>query len=199
MKKRTSQACAALGALAVVLLLIVSGCSQETDVELIAKMDVAVQAGSFTGQPGALRAVSALLGRGNAKAKEPRVVDCLISTCSGMLTDNAEWTDSTEARKVYDTIKLYDDGTVIEGLVRRVVADAQGRLHVLYLGIKLGITGSEERLNEVLYAQGDKAMAEDFLNSGSEKLYGGGKKWANDHGYNILTGMGSNRASWGSF
>lgn len=175
------------------------GCSSETDEQLLVKMTPGLQAGNFRNQPEALRAVSKLLSRGHAKAKEPKVVDCLVTTGALLLTDDADWTDRNEARNIYDLIKRYDNKTVVEGLVRKVIEDATNRLHVLFLGIKLGIPGSQERLNQVLDEHGDKKMAEDFLNSGSSELYEGGKRWANNHGYSIMTGMGSHRASWGNF
>lgn len=178
---------------------ILMGCSSETDEQLLAKMPPALQAGNFRNEPEALRAVSKLLSRGHAKVKEPKVVDCLVTTGALLLTDDADWTDRNEARQVYDLIKRYDDEIVIEGLVRKVIEDAPNRLHVLFLGIKLGIPRSQERLNQALDEHGDKEMAEDFLNSGSSELYEGGKRWANRRGYSIMTGMGSHRASWGDF
>lgn len=183
----------------VCVLLSIIGCSSETDEQLIAKMNAGVLSGSFHNQPEALKAVSKLLRRGHAKAKDPKVIDCLITTGALLLTNNAEWIDRDEARDVYDLIKRYDDNTVVDGLVRKVIQDTTNRLHVLFLGIKLGITGSQARLNKILDEHGDMKMAEDFLNSGSSELYEGGKQWANNHGYSIMSGMGSHRASWGNF
>jgi hypothetical protein len=162
-------------------------------------MNAGLQAGSFRNQPEALRAVSKLLKRRHAKAKDQKVVDCLITTGALLLTDNAGWTNRNEARDVYDLIKQYDNKRIVDGLVRKVIQDETNRLHVLFLGIKLGIPDSQKRLNQVLDEHGDKKMAEDFLNSGSSELYEGGKRWANNHGYNIMSGKGSHRASWGNF
>ena len=181
------------------MLLVLIGCSTETDEQLLAKLAVGLQAGSFSNQPEALNSVSTLLRRGNPKVKDPRVIDCLITTGALLLSDQAEWTDRAEARRVYNTVKRYEDGMVVGGLVRKVIKGEKDRLRVLFFGIKLGTPGSEERLSEVLDHHGDKMMAEDFLNSGSSKLYDAGRKWANDHGYNITQGMGSHRASWGQF
>ena len=197
--RRTPDRSSALWFLLVCGLSVLMGCSSETDEQLLAKMTPGLQAGNFRNQPEALRAVPKLLTRGHAKIKEPKVVDCLVTTGALLLTDDAEWTDRNEAQNVYDLIKRYENKTVVEGLVRKVIQDETNRLHVLFLGIKLGIPGSQERLNQVLDERGDKKMAEDFLNSGSSKLYKGGKRWANNHGYSITTGMGSHRASWGNF
>ena len=171
----------------------------ETDEQLLTKMNTGMASGSFRNQPKALKAVSKLLRRGHARAKDPRVVDRLITTGALLLTDNAEWIDKNEAKRVYNLLKRYDDKTVVDGLVRKVIRDTTNRLHVLFLGIKLGIPGSQERLNQILDKHGDIKMAEDFLNSGSSELYEGGKQWANNHGCSIMSGMGSHRASWGNF
>jgi len=87
---------------------------------------------------------------------------------------------------------------VTKALVRQVLK-AERRLQVLFVAVKLGIAGSEEKLVEVLEAFGDKSMAEDYLNSGSSKLYEGGRAWAQRRGYRVDTGIGSHRVSWGRF
>jgi hypothetical protein len=73
------------------------------------------------------------------------------------------------------------------------------RLRALFLGIKLGIPGSEEKLVVILEKYGDKTMAEDFLNSGSSRLYEGGRQWVIERGHMISFGPGSRRVSWGKF
>jgi hypothetical protein len=170
-----------------------------TDDQLLAKVNVAVQAGSFQKQDEAMEAVSELLRRRNPEISDAEVVDCLITTGASLLTHEGEWTHVGDARQVYNTTRRYDDATVIQGLVRRVMDDQTGRLRVLFFSVKLGISGSEDRLNEVLHRHGDVKMAEDFLNAGSSKLFEGAKAWADKHGYSIGVGMGSHRVSWGHF
>jgi hypothetical protein len=172
--------------------------NSKSDETLINIMNEGLKIGNFM-QPETLKAVSMLLNRDHPKAKEPKVIDCLITTGALLLTDDAEWMNRNEARDVYNLIKQYNDGIVVNGLVRKVIRDEGKRLHVLFLGIKLGVSGSQERLNKVLYKHGDEKMAEDFLNSGSPELYEGGKRWAKNHGYTIKSGVGSHRASWGKF
>ncbi len=159
----------------------------------------AVNSGSFTGQPGALKALTCLIGSNNPTANDPDVIDCLIQSGASMLDDQADWTNPRQAREIYNTIKRFGNGHVTESLVRIVLANKANRLKVLILGVKLGIQGSETRLNQVLVDYGDVRMAEDFLNSGSEKLYEGGKQWGHKNGYEIQTGEGSHRTNWGSF
>jgi hypothetical protein len=190
---------AALELLLLALLVGICGCSSETDEQLLAKIDPGLRLGHFRGQNGAVGAVSTLLRRGHAKAKDPHVMACLITTGALLLNDNAQWTERSSARELYDLLKRYDDSIVVEGLVAKVLHDSPHRLHVLFLGVKLGIPRSQERLNKILDEHGDKPMAEDFLNSGSTELREGGRRWANGHGYSIATGMGSHRVSWGSF
>lgn len=125
-------------------------------------------------------------------------IDALIATGASLLNDQADWIDRAEGRKVYDRLLRLNGTAVTDGIVRAVL-DGQNRLHVLFLGVKLGIAGSQERLNSVLMQQGDKKMAEDFLNSGSRELHKGGERWAESHGYFISTGMGSHRVGWGQF
>lgn len=87
---------------------------------------------------------------------------------------------------------------VVDSLARHVLKP-EIRLRTLFWGVKLGIPETEERLNKFRVKRGDKRMAEDFLNSGSQKLHDGGREWANEHGYFISTGMGSHRVAWGQF
>jgi hypothetical protein len=61
--------------------------------------------------------------------------------------------------------------------------------------------GDESRipeLVELLNAYGDVSLTEDYLNCGQPDLYTAGKTWADNHGYYIKSGYGSNRARWGS-
>jgi len=153
----------------------------------------------FASVGGSVDVIKLLLENGaDEYYKDSEIIDCLIITGSKQLTDNAEWKDRNKARYVYNLLKGYDETKVIDGLVRTVTWGIY-RPGVLFLGIRLGIPGSPERLNQVLYKSGNKKMAEDFLNSGSSELHKGGVRWSNEHGYNIKTGMGSHRVSWGRF
>jgi hypothetical protein len=66
-----------------------------------------------------------------------------------------------------------ESNSAIDSLVRRV-RHRQNRLQVLFLGIKLGIPGSEKALNNALFRYGDVYMALDYLNCGSPELDKGG-------------------------
>lgn len=123
----------------------------------------------------------------------------LIATGARCLDKHGNWTDRSTGREVYDELRSeMEMGIVIQALVRMVLKDKR-RLQVLFLAVKLGLPGSERRLIDILEAYGDKKMAEDYLNCGSTALFEGAKDWANRHGYNISTGMGSHRVGWGRF
>lgn len=122
----------------------------------------------------------------------------LLHVGAKLLSGRGEWTDAVKARPVYDELKGMDGRLVTEAIVRRVTS-GQDRLRVLFLAVKLGIPGSEQHLNDLLQAYGDKSMAEDYLNCGSQLLYEGAKRWANDRGYSINAGGGSHRVAWDQF
>lgn len=124
--------------------------------------------------------------------------DKLITSGAILLDKYANWTNRTQARLIYDDLTDMDGEIVIKAIVHQVLK-SQFRLQVLFLAIKLGISGTEERLIDILNAFGNKNMAEDYINSGSAKLYEGGKWWGQRHGYYIMTGRGSHRVSWGRF
>jgi hypothetical protein len=64
-----------------------------------------------------------------------------------------------------------------------------------------GEPGSEDALIEALNKSGDDNMAEDFLNSGNQKLHDAAMAWADNHNYkttNIYTYRpGAKSTGWG--
>jgi hypothetical protein len=111
---------------------------------------------------------------------------------------NPNLVQESKGRKLYDNILKWNPSYVINSLARQVLQPSN-RPQVLFLAVKLGIKGSEEKLVDVLKEHGDKAMAEDYLNCGSKKLHDGAQDWAQSHGYIIGSGNGSHRVGWGSF
>jgi hypothetical protein len=63
--------------------------------------------------------------------------------------------------------------------------------------IREGDTSKIPELINLLDRFGDKTLAEDYLNSGNEKLVNAATNWSKTHGYNIITSYRSNRVSWG--
>jgi ankyrin repeat protein len=128
----------------------------------------------------------------------PEVEEKVIATAR-LISSSGEWTDRYQARALYDELKLTQDRYLVNALVLQIIRGHDMRLRVLLLAIKLGISGSEEKLNNLLIVYGEKSMAEDYLNSGSSLLHSGASRWAADHGYHIRTGPGSHRSNWGRF
>lgn len=149
----------------------------------------------------------------------PEIESKIVETAQ-LLSPEGAWTNKSNARAMYDALRTRQDKYLINSLVLQIIRHSRSpitpgdlptdpeqeksgsletRLKVLILALKLGIRGSEEKLVSILMVYGDKSMAEDLLNSGSNTLATGGDSWAAAHGYHIMTGLGSHRASWGNF
>lgn len=126
----------------------------------------------------------------------------LIAKGASLTTDDGEWTDFVQSAVVYDLLMQYDGTTVVDALIKKLIDDKENRVHTVFLAIKLGIPGSEERLNEFLDDYGSKELGLIYLNCGSDVLYEGGVRWGKNHGYTVVTEGGEPspyQASWGSF
>jgi hypothetical protein len=145
-----------------------------------------------------IREISERRTKKDGTAEQPGVYSRLIMAGANCLDDNARWTDPEQGRTVYNILKASDGTKVVESM-RRVIVTTINRKRVLFLAVKLGIPGTQQALNNLLLAYGDKSMAEDYLNSGSRELHDGGEAWARKNGYRINTGPGSSRVRWGSF
>lgn len=66
--------------------------------------------------------------------------------------------------------------------------------------IHIGASGTEEFLISSLNKSGSISMAEDFMESGNDKLKDAGRKWADDNGYMLIEipSFGSENKGWGS-
>lgn len=116
-----------------------------------------------------------------------------------LLNNNGNWIDKYRGRELYNHLRGLEAKYITNSLVLQVIKNNPMRLRILILAIKLGIQGSEKKLASLLMDYGNKSMAEDYLNCGSSDLDAAGRAWARAHGYNILTGPGSHRATWGRF
>jgi hypothetical protein len=145
-----------------------------------------------------LEDIAQRLWRGDNSVNDPETIDNLVYAGTTCLDQQANWIDRSKGRKIYDILKEMDKEMVGDGLARQVIFLSY-RDQLLFFGVKLGILGSEEKLNKILMMYGDKRMAEDFLNSGSGNLAAGGRAWAAAHGYRVSSGYGSHRTRWGSF
>jgi HEAT repeat protein len=85
-----------------------------------------------------------------------------------------------------------DVGTLLPWL------ESQPTLPVYYGLIGLGKKGTEDELVAALESYGTEEMAEDYLNCGSPKLEAAAKRWAEGHGYTVITTPGFGESeSWG--
>lgn len=126
-------------------------------------------------------------------------VESKVAETASLLSNSGSWTDRTTARTHYNHLKQLPANEVINAVVLQVIEGSSHRLRVLILAIKLGFSGSEEKLSSLLMVYGNKSMAEDYLNSGSGELAEAGRRWARANGYNVMTGHGSHRGTWGRF
>lgn len=122
-----------------------------------------------------------------------------VAAVAALLAPGGSWMDARSARPRFEDLKRREQKFLINALVLQVIRASSLRFQTIILSIKLGIQGSEDKLGAVLMVYGDKGMAEDYLNSGSGNLHSWASKWASARGYNIRTGPGSHRATWGSF
>ncbi len=136
--------------------------------------------------------------RASEMADVPKV-QLTVRAAAGLLSQSGSWLDRVKGQELYNKLKALEGDVVVNAIVLDIIDDSNLRLQTLILAIKLGIPKSEEKLRYVLMTYGTKYMAEDFLNSGSYELSAAGSAWANSHGYNVTTGLGSHRASWGHF
>jgi len=131
--------------------------------------------------------------------EDPKAIDALVMEAANCLDAEANWTCGDHSRKIYEDLKNWKKPDYVTNALVRLASKEYKRLQVLYLAIKLGIPGTEEKLLTMLMENGDKKMAEDYLNSGSAKLHEGGALWATRNGFAINTGAGSHRAFWGIY
>jgi hypothetical protein len=126
-------------------------------------------------------------------------IDKQVVACASLVTRAGGWTDTSLGKVRYNELSAIDGKVVKISLCQQVLAHPEIQTSIVLLAIKLGISGSENELNGILFVYGNKFMAEDYLNSGSSILNDGGYRWAHAHGYKIQKGYGSHRSNWGKF
>ena len=126
-------------------------------------------------------------------------LDKKVVATASLVTSAGGWTDKSSGRTLYDELLAASGKAVKISLCQQLLAHPELQTSIVLLGIKLGISGSENELVGILFVYGNKSMAEDYLNSGSNILNDGGYRWARANGYNVQRGYGSHRSNWGSF
>ena len=106
----------------------------------------------------------------------------------------------TEWENVFSKVgRGLDLGTVLAAvaLVRYPQPTASDVVNACHTYIKIGDSSIIPELIDLLNRFGDIDLAEDYLNCGNNRLSDAAASWGRSHGYQIETGPGSHRASWG--
>ncbi|MFI5735748.1 hypothetical protein ACIA49_36895 [Kribbella sp. NPDC051587] len=117
------------------------------------------------------------------------------------LTLQGAWTNNgPAARESYNQLRRAHQRFFQPALTRTAIANPGDRRLIVVLAVKLGRASSERPLLDLLRLWGDRQLAEDFLNCGSEALARGAERWARAHNYVIHRYGGSARPiRWGRF
>jgi hypothetical protein len=117
---------------------------------------------------------------------------------SSIPTEPAEFTATAlpstgEVTPVLSALRIYNAALV------RLSDQHEYRRQLLLLAIKLGKSGSEERLVDILNTFGTEETATDFLNSGSPMLRTAAEGLATRNGDSIQEGDAWRTVTWGIF
>jgi len=86
----------------------------------------------------------------------------------------------------------------------KIIADEINKIDIAFVIviypylIEIGASGTEDILTEALNVYGFSMMAEDFINSGNEKLEVAAREWAKKNNYTIYEMPGFGGKEWGS-
>lgn len=86
----------------------------------------------------------------------------------------------------------------------KIIADEINKIDIAFIMviysylIEIGASGTEDLLIEALNVYGFSMMAEDFINSGNEKLEVAAREWAKKNNYTIYEMPGFSGKEWGS-
>ncbi len=97
------------------------------------------------------------------------------------------------------TVEMLGDALAAVSLFSEVQRDATSAVQQACLNLIR--RGDESRIPEMvdlLEGYGDRTLAEDYLNCDQPDLDAQARAWAQRRGYNVGTGAGSRRATWGS-
>ncbi|GHH83201.1 hypothetical protein GCM10018793_44700 [Streptomyces sulfonofaciens] len=128
-----------------------------------------------------------------------RGAESVLEELSHLLDPHRGWRDAQRARLLYDRLRVHRHRVTTHALAN-VAARAPSPRTVLLTAIKLGNRSHLPALDRLLHVHGTKALAEDYLNSGSPFLEAAAQRWARRHNYTIVRGGGRGAAaSWGRF
>lgn len=99
---------------------------------------------------------------------------------------------SDELIKQWETTKTVLMAEISSGKYQRIE-------NAIYIFMAIGKKEIIPDLVNKLHTQGDKTMAEAYLNCGQHNLENAAKQWALNHGYTVQTGRGAAPVGWGSW
>jgi hypothetical protein len=110
------------------------------------------------------------------------------------------WRDIFDAASAKGaTVQMLGDALAAVSLFSEVQPEAvSGVQHACLNLIRRGDESRIPEMADLLESYGDKTLAEDYLNCGQPDLSATARRWGTKHGYNVGTGGGSHRATWGS-
>ena len=88
--------------------------------------------------------------------------------------------------------------------IEKIIADGINKIDIAFVIvaypylIEIGASGTEDMLIEALNVYGSSMAAEDFINSGNEKLGVAAREWAKKNNYTIYEMPGFGGKEWGS-
>jgi hypothetical protein len=143
-----------------------------------------------------------------AKLAEPAALKRIVAEASdramrlaaSQKSGEAAWNDIFSAATARDaTVQALGDALAAVALFPSVQPEAKAGVQTACLNlIRRGDESRIPEMAELLEGYGDTTLAEDYLNCGHPDLDNAGQNWARRHGYDIGSGNGSSRASWGS-
>ncbi|MFK4085124.1 ankyrin repeat domain-containing protein [Kribbella sp. NPDC020789] len=131
-----------------------------------------------------------------------------LGSCERMLLNTARrltlqgtWlSDGAAVQESFRQLRRAHQRFFQPALTRTAIANPRERRQIVVLAVKLGRASSEKPLLELLRIWGDRQLAEDFLNCGSEPLAHGAERWARANRYVIHRYGGTARPiRWGRF
>jgi hypothetical protein len=157
------------------------------------------------------RATAESLGQLGNKQAVPNLVEALPDWDNnekiGLALERLGWNPTSDSDWVYMWI-CKADGPALKThwqetrkvLLADVKSGNRRKIeNAVYTFVSLGQEEIIPELVHIIKKNGNREMAETYLNCGQEDLGQAARTWAKKHGYEILSGQAANEASWGQW
>jgi HEAT repeat protein len=129
--------------------------------------------------------------------------EAMQEICRGL--EKLGWLPETEAEQTYFWIGKRDRKSLDSRweqtkrvLLNDITSASKLKIeNAVYAFISLGKEETIDELIRILDREGNREIAETYLNCGSSRLGEAARSWARTHGYSISSGSGSGMATWG--